>query len=236
MLSMQIQTFTDAQSFIQESAHVLLDACQPHDILRPTYMALSGGHTPREVYKYFAEVLLPNKDCRIHGYMVDERYVPMTHEGSNGRMIQELIIEPAETAAPNHIVEWTFFQTQKEIPAALDAYTSALKDMTETGATFDIVVLGIGKDGHIASLFPHTPALHETNTAATHVEIEDSPYPHRLTLTFPPIMAAKQILLLAAGTEKKSILEKLIKGDASIDAFPAKKLLEHPNLLIHYKS
>lgn len=233
---MQVQTFIDNASFITASAAVMLDACQEAATHIPTYFALSGGDTPKEVYSYFATTLLKQKDCRIHGYMVDERYVPDNHTGSNWQMIYTHLIKPAEQTAPNRITEWSPFQTNIEIHKAVAQYEKDIQELFAMRQQFDLVVLGIGADGHTASLFPHTPAVTEKDAYVAHVSVPGTPYPHRLTLTFPAIMSAKKILLLAKGKEKKDILENLIKKDTSITEFPAKKLLEHPHLLIHYKT
>lgn len=226
---MRVQTFTTASAFIHASAQMMLDACST---TAPS-LALSGGKTPKPIYQYFAKKFLEQKTCVLSGYMVDERYLPLHDNASNWQMIQENLLVPATNHASSNTIHWHHFDTTLPPTEAAMAYEIIIQNMTQP---FDLVVLGIGTDGHTASLFPQSDAVNEKHKLAVHVHIPSNPYPDRLTLTFPTILHAKQILLLASGPEKKAILEKLIKSNDSIETLPAKKLLEHPNLTIHYKS
>lgn len=210
-----LQTFQDQQEWITKTTAVIQSLISNSS---SSTIALSGGSTPTPVYTAMKDI--PSVDS-IHFYQVDERYVPANHAKSNYKLIQE-------TLAPRH---FHHFDTSLPIDEALQQY------QTELPEKLNLCILGLGTDGHTASLFPHAPALNSTNAVAK-TNMPGVPtseaWSHRLTLTFPTIMASDQLLLLVKGQNKQSILDELLHSDQSIPDLPAKKLLEHPNLTIHY--
>lgn len=202
---MKIQTFTTITDFITATVQFILS-------LNPKTVALSGGTTPEDIYEALSE-----KDCSdIEFYQVDERYVPYRDSASNCRMIRETLQKPLH-----------YFDTTLPIKDALTKYEQELP------LQFDLVILGIGDDGHTASLFPYSPALTEHRRVA-HTESEDSTPKDRLTLTFSPILNSKTILVLL--DNKPEILAELKSPSRLPKTFPALKLLSHPNLHIFYNS
>ena len=233
-----MKTFETKEAFAKESAEVIARACHTNfkkDSI-PTYIGFSGGKTPSPVYRYFASQLAPGMDAHIYGALVDERYVPTTAPTSNWRVIKRDILNLLPKGKKEHtnpVAMIDLPETDKPVDQAVTAYQKHVRELLVGGATFDLVILGIGEDGHVASLFPHSPAL-STSEWVAHTMTNNPPVKDRITMTFPLIMQAKKILLLASGGKKKAILDRLINGNEAVTKLPAKKLLEHPNLMIHY--
>ena len=124
-----------------------------------------------------------------------------------------------------------FFETTGKITweKSAEKYDQLLRGH---GKPFDVCILGIGPDGHTASLFPGEPALYETEKLATTSETNRFDVWKRLTITFPMILKSKKIVVLLKGKDKKSVLEELLHGKKSWEEFPSKKILEHKKLEI----
>lgn len=231
---MNLITFTDNQEFISKSAKLIADSCPAESTGKPGYVAFSGGNTPKDVYVHFAKRFFPFIQVRLRGFVVDERSVPETAPESNWGMLQKTILHGGTFHATDSFEEFHYFNTNIPIENAIIDYEKKLQTMEEQGFTFDLVILGMGTDGHIASLFPGSPAVHEELKFTAHTTTQEHEVKDRMTMTFPAILSAKKILLLLSGESKKEILEKLLNSDATIEELPAKKLLEHENLVIHY--
>lgn len=208
-----IRTFSSAGEFVSESAVFIAQALKNGGSL-----ALSGGSTPKPVYEALALGQAPPLD-KINFFEADERYVPKDHPDSNARMIEAALGRPIIA-----------FDTTKSIVETLADYEKKVL----TYQPFDLAVLGMGTDGHTASLFPHSSALHETKRLVTHTSTDTFAIRDRLTLTFPAILGSKQMLLLISGKDKQAALDTLLHSEVSFEDFPAKKLLEHPRLTIHF--
>lgn len=207
---MKITICKTEKEFIKKSLEVIVQTFQANK--KAYYIALSGGSTPIPIYKALATLALPFD--KTHFYQTDERLVPATHKDSNQKMQKNIFREKLLHA----------FNTKLPIIESLKEYNKNLPGQ------FDLTILGIGPDGHIASLFPHTKAL--TSKAKTaHSTTNQFAIKDRLTLTFPPIIGSKKILVLLKGPEKLAILEQIKNPSAlTIQNFPAKKILSHHNL------
>jgi 6-phosphogluconolactonase len=166
--------------------------------LRPRTVALAGGSTPRLLYERLAICSFPWADTDI--FFDDERCVPPEHEASNFRMANEALL--AKVPARVHRMRG------ETCDAA--AYEDELSNVFGTGLPqFDLVLLGLGEDGHTASLFPGDPALDVTDRWVVRVERPDHA---RLTLTLPVLSAAKAVMFLVSGASKRAALRNLLAG------------------------
>jgi 6-phosphogluconolactonase len=166
--------------------------------LRPRTVALAGGSTPRRLYERLATCKFPWADTDV--FFGDERCVPPDHEASNFRMALEALL--ARVPARVHRMPG------ETCDAA--AYEDELSRVFATAPPqFDLVVLGLGEDGHTASLFPGDPALDVTDRWVVRVERPDY---DRLTLTLPVLAAATTVMFLVSGASKRAVLRSLLAG------------------------
>ncbi len=191
-------------------------------------VALSGGSTPRALYSLLAgdEFQSQVPWNRVHFFWGDERCVPPEHPDSNYRMAFETLLSKAPVPEKNiHRIE---AECAPEIAAA--GYEQTIRDFFRLSGSdwprFDLILLGLGDDGHTASLFPGSEALQETRrlAVATYVEKLKS---HRVTLTLPVLNHAANIFFLVAGENKTGILKDVLQRESSKN-FPAQQI-DPPN-------
>ena len=183
-------------------------------------VALSGGSTPRSFYFLLADQ--PNVPWdKMFFFFGDERHVPPDDPESNFRMASEALFSRAPVPA-EHI-----FRVPAEIPdadTAAQSYEQTLRQFfsleEEALPRFDAVLLGLGPDGHTASLFPGTAALHENERLVTANWVEKFKT-WRITLTYPVINNAAEILFLVAGAEKQEALLAVLQGKSDLETYPA---------------
>jgi 6-phosphogluconolactonase len=187
--------------------------------------ALAGGSTPRAFYELLADdpyrEWIPWTD--VHLFWGDERCVPPDDPGSNFRMADDALIARVPIPADN--VHRVCGEVEPE--AAARAYERELRDFFgPQGPRFDLVLLGLGQDGHTASLFPGSSALRETARLVIAVQAHYQGRPaQRVTLTLPTINSARHVWFLVAGPSKAVIVEGVLQGPAG--QFPAQ--LIHPH-------
>jgi 6-phosphogluconolactonase len=182
------------------------------------HVALAGGSTPRALHELLAG---SGADFSCwHVWFGDERHVPHEHADSNYRMAQESLIGPADLR-PDHVHP---FPTQLDPADAALAYENDLRahlppgqGATEGLPRFDLILLGMGEDGHTASLFPTDPRRHEQNKLVLAVEAPGVKH-RRLTLTFPVLNAARSVLFLIAGAGKAEVLAQVLESSPTLPA------------------
>lgn len=188
-------------------------------------VALSGGSTPRGLYALLAtpEYRGQVSWAQVHLFWGDERCVPSDHEDSNFRMVRQALLSRIDIPADNvHRMAG-----EKEGRLAAAEYEQELKNFFHLTKgklpRFDLIFLGLGEDGHTASLFPGDPALNETESLVTHTHVEKL-NARRLTLTFPVLNSAAEIVFLVAGASKMNIVAKVLEGAADGSTFPAARI------------
>ena len=184
-------------------------------------VALSGGSTPKTLFELLAfQPFLPWQN--IYLFWGDERHVPPTDQQSNYRMAREALLTKVPIPPQN------IFRIPAEMPdaaAAAGAYETTMRDFFRLQPAelprFSLVMLGMGPDGHVASLFPGTQALQDREhlVVANWVEHFQT---HRITLTLPVINRAAEVMFLVAGPDKASILREVLESPHS--ALPARQV------------
>jgi 6-phosphogluconolactonase len=179
-------------------------------------VTLAGGSTPNALYELLAAEYVNALDwSRVHAFFGDERCVPPDHEDSNYRMAQEALLSRVPVGSVHRM------HGEMEPREAAALYEKELEDFFDGTPVLDLVLLGIGEDGHTASLFPRTPALDVRDRWAVENQVEKLGTV-RLTLTIPTINAARTVVFLVAGEGKAEALREILEGDADPRDYPAK--------------
>jgi 6-phosphogluconolactonase len=234
----KIQIVADAEAMCRAAAETLVQhigkTLQTKDVYS---IALSGGSTPRRLYTLLAadtqlNIQIPWK--RIHFFWGDERHVPSDHSDSNYRMAFEALLSRVPVPATN------IHRIRAENPDARKAAEDYVRDIHRffditngDMPQFNCVLLGMGPDGHTASLFPDSAALGEEKrpVVASRVEKFDS---FRITMTVPVLNNADLILFLVSGAEKAGALKAVLEGDAAPDRYPARLIQPSRGALIWF--
>lgn len=206
------------KSFTEEAARFIFDLAQEALSARDEFrIALSGGNTPRPVYARLAQIAHDFPWGKTLVTFGDERCVPPSDEQSNYRMGRESLLVSANV--PDNSV----LRMRGEIdpPRAAQEYEEKLDELAtrheEQVYCHDLILLGLGEDGHTASLFPGTPALQETSrtVVANFVPKLNS---WRLTFTFPLINQARHVCFLVNATKHAELIERVLGGDPELPA------------------
>jgi 6-phosphogluconolactonase len=186
-------------------------------------IALSGGHTPALLYSLWAKRDHSSASWnRIHLFWSDERYVPSDDPLSNYRMTQETLVSHVPIPAENVHRVRTELPTPEE--AAADYESTLRLFFGSSSPQFDVQLLGLGGEGHTASLFPGSPALEEGKRWVMAVQAPANP-PHRLTFTPVVLNQGRNTFFLVAGAEKQEIIHKLREEpEGKPSTYPARRL------------
>lgn len=218
-----IQTLPDPGSLAQTAARYFvssaLEAIADHNRFS---VVLAGGSTPQAMHAQLATIEYAAQFPwdKIHVFWGDERCVAANHEDSNYRMARETLLKHAPIpAAQIHRMEG-----ELDPKEAAQAYQSVLKHYfgSET-ARFDLIWLGLGTDGHTASLFPGSKAIEEKQRWVTANYVRKLSA-WRLTMTFPLINQAARVAFLVSGAEKAPILRRVLAGRYAPEELPAQQV------------
>ena len=202
---MDIQTFSNP-------IELALAAAEYFVAQSPETVALSGGSTPKLMFQILADQFYDDVAWdRIHFFWSDERHVPPDHPESNYRMANEALLSHVPVSADhNHRIP----SENPDAGVAAAEYEQTLTDVTKQSVPrLDLIFLGLGTDGHVASIFPGSEVLHETKrlVAAPYVEKLKS---YRITMTLPLLNNAASVVFLVSGAEKAEIVKEVL-GDGN---------------------
>ncbi len=208
----QVAMFSDFEEQCRYGADRIRDEVRDSPRERPFHLALSGGSTPGRLYE-----LLARRELfwdRVHVYLVDERLVPSDSPKSNYALVRERLLAHAPIPEANiHPVP----VGDPSAPRAAAEYEQSLASLPRSAGSgmpcFDLVLLGMGEDGHTGSLFPGSRALAETDRWAAGVDPEESPDGlARVSLTLPVMNSAHLVLVHISGTSKTEMLQRMLEG------------------------
>jgi len=184
-------------------------------------IALSGGSTPKRLYGLLAAAPLRDRMPwrRVHLFWGDDRFVPWDSSDSNYAMAHEAMLAHVPIPAENiHGIPFTgdAADAAREYERILKSYYGG-DGLDPKRPLFDVVLLGMGPDGHTASLFPGKPALAERQRWAVEVpEPGLSPFVPRVTLTYPALDSARSVAFVAAGADKMAMMRRVLAGDREL--------------------
>lgn len=225
----EIKVFPDPAALCVSAAELIITLAAETIAAQGQFsIALSGGSTPRALFVLLAQAeytrRIPWPD--VHIFWGDERCVPGDHADSNYRMAREALLDHVSIPAENiHRVRGEL------LPAdAAHDYERNLRAFFATESQpalprFDLILLGMGDDGHTASLFPHTTALNERDRWVIENRVEKL-NAWRITLTAPVINAAANVLFLITGEGKAAVLREVLHGPPQPDLYPSQRI--HP--------
>jgi 6-phosphogluconolactonase len=194
-------------------------------------IALSGGSTPQKLHTLLAASPYKEKInwTKMHIFWGDERAVPFTDDRNNAKMAYDTLLNHLPVPSEQiHIM-----RTDIDPEAAAAAYEKILHSyFDETDTSFDLVLLGMGDDGHTLSLFPGTEIVHE-KTAWTKAFFLQAQNMYRISLTAPIVNKSASVVFLAAGKNKSKTLEQVLEGALQPDLYPS-QLIKPVNGELHW--
>ena len=187
-------------------------------------VALSGGNTPKKLYELLASPPFTRNIPwrRVFLFWSDERFVPHSDADSNYRMVKESLLKGIDIPAKNVFPVPVNGPPEK---AALQYETRIRNFFKGTSPTFDFLLLGVGREGHTASLFPGSELLNERRRWVKEVWVPQK-QTHRITFTLPIINKARQILFLVSGREKATVMSKVLANKTTRNLLPVQMV--HP--------
>ncbi|MDX6711265.1 MAG: 6-phosphogluconolactonase [Blastocatellia bacterium] len=232
----RIKVLEDQTALAREAAVEFTDLALKAVAERGVFaVALSGGSTPKVMYSLLADDVEFSSRLswdRMHFFWGDERYVPSDNPESNFRMVHEALLSKVPVPVEN------VHRVKTELGAAADVaedYQRVLEayfGKKENGIPrFDLVLLGMGPDGHTASLFPGTTALAETERLVVANWVEKF-QTYRITITLPVINNAAHVMFIVGGPDKAEMLRKVIGNQSESTAFPSQLVQPHDGELI----
>jgi 6-phosphogluconolactonase len=213
------RVFADAEALARNVAEWLCALALASD--RRFAICCSGGSTPKRLYEVLAEPAMQSRFPwqRVHWFWGDERFVPHDHPDSNYRMVYDALFTRVAVAdACIHAIPTAVASPRQ----AAAMYEATLKDfygadtIAPARPLFDVTLLGIGEDGHTASLFPGHPALEEDHDWA--VAVVGAKSEARITLTYPVLDSSRDAAFLVTGESKRGIVARAQSGDRTLPA------------------
>jgi 6-phosphogluconolactonase len=182
-------------------------------------IVLSGGNSPKKLYQLLASWGFSNQIDwdKIYFFFEDERCVPFSSPENNGAMAKKFLFDPLKIADANIFYINTAVPPDEAAKKYAQRIVSYFKNKP---IRFDLILLGLGDNGHTASLFPHTPVLHEKKALVKAVHLAD-PLSYRITMTAPLINEAHAIAFLVYGETKANAVYEVLEGEKDFETYPA---------------
>jgi 6-phosphogluconolactonase len=209
---LKIDVFDDAGSVSRAGAEVIVRQCRAAIESRGRFvMAVSGGHTPWNMFRMLAQEAI--SWSHVHVFQVDERVAPPDDPERNLKALRESLLTRSKLP-PEQIYAMPVESADLTLAAA--RYSATLREIAGSPPVLDLVHLGLGPDGHTASLVPGDPVLDVTDADVAVSRAYQGR--QRLTLTYPVLNRARSLLWMVTGTDKSEMLRRLADGDLSIPA------------------
>ncbi len=219
---MHISTYSDTDTLSREAADYIVRLANEAIVSHGRFtIALSGGTTPRKLYGMLGDEPYRSQIdwSLVDIFWSDERCVPPDSEESNYWLAQQVLLGKVPVPA-SHIHRMPADAPDRD--AASQSYTDEMRRVFATTGipSFDLLQLGMGPEGHTASLFPHQASLHEQQRLVMPVSVPKPP-PPRLTFTPPILNAARNVLFLVTGDDKADAVHAVLEGSYNPDVYPA---------------
>lgn len=223
-MSKDVKVFRDRDALSRAAAEDIAGLIQEKTRFGADFhLVLTGGSTPKPLYRLLGSEYSDSMNWRhVHCYWGDERYVPHDHEESNYRMAKESLLKNVKIPESNiHALP-----TDNDSPQiAAEKHSGELRRIfpgsDEAIPRYDLILLGMGGDGHVASLFPNHALLDEEEKLIGVVTDSPKPPPTRLTMTLPVINSAKRIYFLVSGENKVSAVKQVLEQSQPSPEYPA---------------
>lgn len=225
-MAMKTLVYPSPMEVIRSAAELFVSlAAKAIDTKGRCTVSLSGGSSPKQLYELLEAGYCDRLDWKsVFFFFGDERYVPFDDPQNNGRMAKITLFDPLSISSDQIF----YVDTSLQPAESAAAYERALKaHFGNDPVVFDIMLLGLGDNSHTASLFPHTPVVHETAALVKDVYVEEVQQ-HRITLTAPVINHSASIIFLVYGAGKAEAVHHVIHDPKDVDRFPA-QLIEPVN-------
>jgi 6-phosphogluconolactonase len=209
---MKIQIFPDADAVARKAAEIIAAEARSVVAVRGRFiMAVSGGHTPWQMLRALTNEKMPWES--VHVVQVDERVAPPGDADRNLSHLRESLLEHAPLRSEQiHAMP----VESADLDAAAKRYNLTLREIAGSPPVMDLAHLGLGPDGHTASLVPRDPVLEVTDVDVALTGVYQGR--RRMTLTYPMLNRSRRVLWLVTGNDKVKALARLLEGDRSIPA------------------
>ncbi|MCX2930254.1 6-phosphogluconolactonase [Mycobacterium sp. CVI_P3] len=220
-----VETYPDTDALVTAAGDRLVAAITGAIGARgQALIVLTGGGTGIGLLKHIGAHGEAIDWSKVHVFWGDDRFVPADDAERNDKQAREALLDHVDIPAANvHPMAASDGEFGDDLDAAALAYEGVLAAAAEPGQptpAFDVHLLGMGGEGHINSLFPHTPAVAETTLMVVGVEDSPKPPPRRITLTLPAVTRSREVWLVVSGAAKADAVAAAI-GGASADEVPA---------------
>ena len=220
-----IEKYADAHALVAAAGDRLVGAITGAiDARGVAYVVLTGGGTGVKLLKHVGDHGARIDWAKVHLFWGDDRYVPAADDERNDKQAREALLDHIDIPPVNvHAMPASDGEFGDDIEAAAAAYADVLAANAEEASPapdFDVHLLGMGPEGHVNSLFPHTAATRETERLVVGVTDSPKPPPRRITLTLPAVTRSREVWLVVAGAEKSDAVAATV-GGAAADDVPA---------------